>query len=147
MNIELAAILQILPHRPPFLFLDRVTSVVPLESGIGIKNVTADEEIMGGYLPKQMAFPGSLTLEMLAQTAAVICAAAGMAEAGAIEKKMGSGYLVSADLRCENTIRPGDILEAHVEIIKAWGRFIMAKGKVAVGDEPVAEGRFTIAAA
>jgi 3-hydroxyacyl-[acyl-carrier-protein] dehydratase len=149
MNIDLATIFQILPHRPPFLFLDLVKDVEPLKRGTGVKRITADEEIAQGFFPETMAFPNILTLEMLAQTAAVVCGAALYYKNQQQENSSpaGAGFLVSADGRFDGQIAPGDTLEAHISIIKAWGRFVMAGGKVYSGEKLIAEGKFTLASA
>lgn len=149
MNIDLATILQILPHRAPFLFLDQVKDVEPLKSGIGVKQVTSGEEIVQGFIPNKMALPSILTLEMMAQTAAVVCGAA-MYEQNMPQENIsppGAGFLVSADGTFDGQVVAGDMLEAHITIIKAWGRFIMAGGKAFSGEKLIAEGKFTLASA
>ena len=115
MNIDLANILKILPHRPPFLFLDKVQDVVPLKNGIGVKQVTFDEELMQGAAPECSTFPNMLTLEMMAQTAAVVCAASYLEqkEEQAMERSQ-AGYLVSADITFEGSIKPGDTMLAKM---------------------------------
>lgn len=148
MLIPLETILKLLPHRSPMLFLDRVEDVDPLKSGVGVKLVTGGEEITQGFLPGQMAFPGVLTIEMMAQTAAVICAAASLAENDqAKQEATGAGYLVSVDSSFDGKIMAGDVLRADVSVIKAWGRFIMVSGKVSADDTPVGQARLTIASA
>lgn len=149
MNIDLATILQMLPHRPPFLFLDKVKDVEPLKCGTGVKRITTDEEMVQGFSPEKMAFPNILTLEMMAQTAAVVCGAA-LYEQDVQKEKVspaGAGFLVSADGNFDGQILAGDTLEARISIIKSWGRFIMAGGKVFAGEKLVAEGKFTLASA
>lgn len=149
MNIDLATILQILPHRAPFLFLDQVKDVEPLKCGIGVKRITTDEEMVQGFCPETMAFPNILTLEMMAQTAAVVCGAA-LYEQGVQQKNVsapGAGFLVSAGGTFDGQVFAGDTLEARISILKAWGRFIMAEGKVFSGEELIAESKFTLASA
>ena len=145
MQIDLATILTILPHRPPFLFVERLRDVVPLKSGVGLKGVSAGEEILHGAGRGDLALPGFLHLEFMAQTAAVICGAAVAGKQGA--QPGGAGYLVSADVSFGRPVVPGDRLEAHMRIVKLWGRFVLTEGEVRVGDEVVASGRLTIAAA
>ena len=149
MIIDLATILQILPHRPPFLFLDLVKDVEPLKSGTGVKQITSNEEIAQGFSPEKMAFPNILILEMMAQTAAVVCGAALYQQKVQNENSSpaGAGFLVSADGTFDGEIVAGDTLEARISIIKNWGRFIMAGGKVFSGEKLVAEGKFTLASA
>ena len=145
MNIDLATIIKILPHRAPFLFLDQVNNVEPVKSGIGVKQVTADEEIVQGFLQEKMALPGILLLEMMAQTAAVVCGATMFDPQNENVNPPGAGFLVSADGTFDGQVVAGDTLEAHISIIKAWGRFIMAQGKVYSGKALIAESKFTLA--
>lgn len=149
MIIDLATILQILPHRPPFLFLDQVKDVEPLKSGTGVKRVTSNEEIVQGFVPDKLALPGIITLEMMAQTAAVVCGAALYEQKEQQENSSpaGAGFLVSADGIFDGQVVAGETLEARISIIKAWGRFIMAGGKVFAGENLIAESKFTLASA
>lgn len=147
MQIDLATILTILPHRPPFLFVERLRDVVPLQSGVGLKGVSAGEELLHGAGRDDLALPSFLHLELMAQTAAVICGVAAVAGVGAESRPSGAGYLVSADASFGRPVVPGDLLEAHMRIIKVWGRFVLTEGQVQVAGEVVASGRLTIAAA
>jgi 3-hydroxyacyl-[acyl-carrier-protein] dehydratase len=71
-SIDIAGVMRILPHRYPFLLLDRVVEIIRGESGVGIKNVTINEEFFDGHFPGQPVMPGVLMVEAMAQTAAVL---------------------------------------------------------------------------
>src|SRR6476646_10026172 len=71
--VDIAEILNLLPHRYPFLMVDRVTNLRGDEFGIGIKNVTANEPHLLGHFPGKPVFPGVLLIEGMAQTAGVLC--------------------------------------------------------------------------
>ena len=77
---DIATILNSLPHRYPFLMIDRVVGMVRDECAIGIKNVTINEPQFQGHFPGQPVFPGVLMIEGMAQTAGVLCIAGGTAE-------------------------------------------------------------------
>ncbi len=143
MEFNHSDILKTLPHRPPFLFIDRVVDIVAGESGIGIKQLSADELLLAANM---MVMPNILHLEIMAQTTAIICAAV----AGDTTKSQaGMGYLAGGDLQF-NGSRPavaGDTLEARVKIIKYWSQYILAQGSLFVGDQELSQGRFTIALA
>src|SRR5437016_9253154 len=89
--VDIATILKALPHRYPFLMVDRIINIQGDESGVGIKNVTINEPQFMGHFPGNPVFPGVLMIEGMAQTAGVICI---LAEAMA-EKK--SVYFLTID--------------------------------------------------
>ena len=70
---DIQRIMKMLPHRYPFLLVDRVTDMVPGESAIGIKNVTMNEPHFLGHFPDFPVMPGVLIVEAMAQTAAIVC--------------------------------------------------------------------------
>src|SRR5690606_23823453 len=69
---DLRLIKRILPHRYPFLFIDKVRDIVPFESGVGIKNVTSNEPHFQGHFPNEPVMPGVTIIEAMAQTSAVV---------------------------------------------------------------------------
>ncbi|MDR1066770.1 MAG: hypothetical protein LBL35_04990 [Clostridiales bacterium] len=75
MDFNIQKIYQLLPHRAPFLLIDKVVDCTPGISAVGIKNVTIDEPFFNGHFPTEPIFPGALTIESIAQTAAVMLAA------------------------------------------------------------------------
>jgi 3-hydroxyacyl-[acyl-carrier-protein] dehydratase len=135
MDASIIDIQRILPHRSPFLFIDRVVNIVPGKSGTGIKNITANEKWLTGH---NLTFPLSFFVEIMAQTCAMICAAA---EA---DDNFGQGYLAGFDLECQHRVTVGDIINTHVSIIKIWGTLILAEGIISVNNKEIGKGRFTI---
>ena len=136
MDITIAEIQRVLPHRPPFLFIDRVRDIVPAESGTGLKLITANDPFLTG---NGFVFPNCFFIEIMAQTCAMICAAA-----ASDQSQLGQGYLAGFDLECTGHAQPGDVLEAHVTIIKIWGTLILASGTITIADREIGRGRFTI---
>ncbi len=136
MNLSIADIKKILPHRAPFLFIDKVMDIIPGKSGVGYKLVTANETWLTG---SDMTLPGSFFIEIMAQTCAMICAAD-----APNPDNLGQGYLAGFDLDCPGRAKPGDIIAAHVSIIKIWGSLILASGNIMVEQQELGKGRFTI---
>lgn len=120
---------KIIPHRYPFLFVDRITEMVPGERAIGYKNVSANEYYFQGHFPEEMVMPGVLVLESLAQVGAVAILAqeenkGKLAYFGGINKAV-----------FKRKIIPGDCLKLEVEIIKRKGSFGLGRGIATVEGE------------
>lgn len=125
-SLEHREILELLPHRPPFLFLDRVIQLTPGKSGRAIKNVTVNEAFLGGHFPDDPVMPGFLTLEACAQLGAVIMAAANQSETG--RPRAAVGYLAGVE-SCKflRLVRPGDQLLLSVDIGRQYGQLLALK--------------------
>lgn len=110
-SADIGKILQCIPHRYPFLLIDRLVSIRGEESGIGIKNVSMNEPQFQGHFPGNPVFPGALIIEGMAQTAGVMCAAAKLA-VGLTPKVI---YMLTVDkARFRKPVRPGDVIEYHM---------------------------------
>lgn len=113
-SMDIQTILQHLPHRYPFLMIDRIIEVDGDNSGIGIKNVTFNEPIFQGHFPGEPVFPGVLIIEGMAQTAGAMAIAAG-ADGG--QKHI--VYLLTVD-KCKfrKPAKPGDRIEYHIKKLR-----------------------------
>jgi len=111
-TIEAAGVKEILdslPHRYPFLMIDRVIAMEGDQSAIGIKNVSFNEPQFQGHFPGAPVFPGVLMIEGMAQTAGVLCIASG------IVGKAKSVYFLTIDkAKFRKTVGPGDVIEYHM---------------------------------
>ena len=127
-------ILEALPHRYPFLMVDRVISMRGDEFGIGIKNVTFNEPQFMGHFPGQPVFPGVLMIEGMAQTAGVMCITSG------ISGKVRSVYFMTID-KCKfrKPVVPGDTIEYHMTKKTRRKSMWWYQGEAKVGGELVAE--------
>jgi len=132
--VDIAAILKALPHRYPFLMVDRVINIRGDQSAIGIKNVTANEPQFLGHFPGNPVFPGVLIIEGMAQTAGVICT---LAE-GLGEKK--SVFFLTIDkAKFRKPVVPGDTLEYHMTKTARKKNMWWYRGEAKVADQVVAE--------
>src|SRR5947199_5271955 len=110
---DIAAILRALPHRYPFLLVDRIIDICGDESAIGIKNVTANEPQFQGHFPGNPVFPGVLLIEGMAQTAGAICILSQMHG-----NQPSSVYFMTIDkAKFRKPVLPEDTVEYHVKKI------------------------------
>ena len=139
--MDIAQIMKILPHRYPFLLLDRMVELNPGKKGIGIKNVTINEPFFQGHFPGHPVMPGVLILESMAQVAGILAfASAGSMEE--VEKNMEDKviYFMSIDkVKFRQPVIPGDQLRQEVELTRNRGNVASFEGKAYVGDTLVAE--------
>jgi 3-hydroxyacyl-[acyl-carrier-protein] dehydratase len=131
---DIAVVLEMLPHRYPFLMVDRVIDIRGDESGIGIKNVTFNEPHFQGHFPGNPVFPGVLMIEGMAQTAGVLCIAA----TPAVQTK--SVFFLTIDkAKFRKPVRPGDTIEYHMRKINQRKTMWWFRGEAKVAGQTVAE--------
>ncbi len=135
-SADIGKILQCIPHRYPFLLVDRLVSIRGEEGGIGIKNVSMNEPQFQGHFPGNPVFPGALIIEGMAQTAGVMCAAAKLAE-GLTPKII---YMLTVDkARFRKPVRPGDVIEYHMTKLAYRRNVWRYRGEACVNGACVAE--------
>jgi len=130
---DIEMVLKMLPHRYPFLMVDRVINIQGDESGIGIKNVTINEPQFQGHFPGNPVFPGVLMIEGMAQTAGVLCIAA----TGAQPKSV--FFLTIDKAKFRKPVRPGDTIEYHMKRIAHRKSMWWYRGEAKVAGHIVAE--------
>lgn len=130
---DIAMVLKLLPHRYPFLMVDRVIDIQGDEHGVGIKNVTINEPQFQGHFPGNPVFPGVLMIEGMAQTAGVLCIAATGAKPTSVF------FLTIDKAKFRKPVRPGDTIEYHMDRITRRKSMWWYRGEAKVAGQIVAE--------
>ena len=131
--IEINEIKTMLPHRYPFLLVDRILELIPNQRVVAIKNVTVNENFFNGHFPAKPVMPGVLIIESMAQ-------AAGLVMLSKDEHKGKIPYFTGIDnARFRKTVVPGDQLLIEVEVIRLKGSVGKAKAVAKVDNQVAAE--------
>ena len=137
--LDVEQIRNILPHRYPFLFVDRILELVPGKMARGYKNVTINEEFFEGHFPGHAVMPGVLVCEAMAQVGGVL-----LLSMTGNEGKL--AYFGGMDkVRFRKPVLPGDVLVTDVEMIATKGNIGKIRATARVGDDVAAEGEFIFA--
>ena len=138
LSVDSVRIMQMIPHRPPFLMIDRVENLVADKGAVGIKNVSMTEPHFEGHFPGAPVMPGVLIIEAMAQTAAVLVVhTLGPAEEGKLV------YFMSVDnCRFRRPVYPGDQLKIEVKKQRNRGPVWKFEGLAKVDGKVVAEAVF-----
>lgn len=136
---DLGLIKRIIPHRYPFLFIDKVRDIVPFEGGVGIKNVTCNEPHFEGHFPARPIMPGVTIVEALAQTAAVLVGVS----LDLADQSVLTYFMAIDNCRFRRMVVPGDVLQLHVEVTRGGGKVWKFSGRAMVGGELACEADFT----
>jgi 3-hydroxyacyl-[acyl-carrier-protein] dehydratase len=138
-GLDVLQIKELLPHRYPFLLVDRVTSVVPGVSAVGYKNLTANEQFFEGHFPFKPIMPGVLMVEALAQLGCIAILIKP-------EYKDVLGVFTGIDgFKFRAMVTPGDRLDLEVELLKMRGPIGKMKAQARVGDKIACEGEISFA--
>ncbi len=138
MIMDVVEIQEIIPHRYPFLLVDRITEVVKNESLIGYKNVSISEPVFQGHFPGHPIYPGVMILEGMAQAGGILAfQSMEMSKEEAAQKVV---YFMSIDkAKFRAPVKPGDKLEYHISVIKNKGAIWVLKGEAFVDGKLVSE--------
>jgi 3-hydroxyacyl-[acyl-carrier-protein] dehydratase len=137
-QVDVQRIMEMIPHRHPFLMIDKVVDMVANARATGIKNVSINENYFQGHFPARPVMPGVLIIEAMAQTAAVLVVHTLGAES---EGKL--VYFMSVDnARFRRPVFPGDRLDVHVTKQRHRGNVWKFEGRAKVGDNLMAEAVF-----
>ena len=137
-DIAIAEILERIPHRYPFLLIDRAHDYRPSESIVGIKNVTYNEPFFAGHFPGNPVMPGVLIIEALGQTGGVL-----MSKSLDVDPAGKTIFFMSIDnCRFRHPVRPGDVLRMDVNVVFHRRGIFKFHGKASVDDNLAAEADF-----
>ena len=140
-SLDVEAVMARLPHRYPFLMVDRVLEVVPGKSLVAVKNVTSNEAYFQGHFPGHPVMPGVLIIEALAQAGGILAW-----ESAKGEEQLWILYLVGVEeTRFKQIVRPGDQLMLHVELEKRRRSLWRFVARAEVDGKVVAETKILMA--
>jgi 3-hydroxyacyl-[acyl-carrier-protein] dehydratase len=135
--MDIKEIQKLLPHRYPFLLVDRIIDIEPGIKAVGIKNVTINEEFFQGHFPGHPVMPGVLIIEALAQVAGVLAFRSGAGEGRSV-------YFLSIEkAKFRKPVIPGDQLRLEISVLQQRGNVWKFSGNAVVEEKVVAEAEFT----
>ncbi|HEX9726394.1 MAG TPA: 3-hydroxyacyl-ACP dehydratase FabZ [Vicinamibacteria bacterium] len=138
-GLDIQQIMELLPHRYPFLLIDRVLELDPGRRILALKNVTFNEEFFQGHFPGQPIMPGVLILEAMAQAGGILVLPPDGSAAGK------AFYLVGIEnAKFRRTVVPGDRLTIELNVIRARGNFRKLAGRAEVDGQLAAEAELTL---
>jgi len=137
-TVDYAEILKRIPHRYPFILVDRGEDYIAMRSIVGIKNVTFNEPFFPGHFPGNPVMPGVLLIEAMAQTGGIL-----MSKSLEIDIEKKAILFASIDaVRFRSPVRPGDTVRMPVEVVRHRGELFKFRGEAYVGDKIVCEAEF-----
>ncbi|OYX45628.1 MAG: 3-hydroxyacyl-[acyl-carrier-protein] dehydratase FabZ [Rhodobacterales bacterium 32-67-9] len=132
---DIHLIQRIIPHRYPFLLIDKVIDIVPDKGCIGIKNVTFNEPHFQGHFPAKPIMPGVMVVEAMAQAAAVLVGIS----MDVVGRDLLTYFLSIDSCRFRRMVVPGDVLELHMTVKRGGGKIWKFGGRAMVGDQLACE--------
>jgi 3-hydroxyacyl-[acyl-carrier-protein] dehydratase len=136
--LDVQQLQKLLPHRAPFLFVERLTDIVPFESAVGHKAVSFNEPHFIGHFPDYAVMPGVLIVEALAQTAGAL-----VAHSLALKDTPSVFFMGIDKARFRKPVVPGDMLRLPVNVVQHRGPVWKFEGRAYVGDALCAESEFS----
>lgn len=138
LTADLDLIQRIIPHRYPFLLVDKVRDIVINESCVGIKNVTINEPQFTGHFPGMPIFPGVMIIEAMAQTSGILVGLS----MDLVDKQAKVFFMGVDGVKFRRKVVPGDVLELHVKALRGGGRVWKFEGRAMVEGELACEATF-----
>ncbi|MGM0441170.1 MAG: UDP-3-O-acyl-N-acetylglucosamine deacetylase [Elusimicrobiota bacterium] len=127
---------EILPHRYPFLLVDKIEVGDSMKTAIGYKNITIDEPVFKGHYPEEAVFPPALIIEFMAQSSAVM-----LLTKPEVKNKL-AYFIIIDKVKFYGDVKPMDVLKSEVELIRARSKGGKVRGETFVGDRKVAQAEF-----
>lgn len=142
---ELDELLGVLPHRPPFLFVDRVVKLNLYKTIVAERLLRAEEPQFAGHFPGQAIMPGVLVAEALAQTSGLLIGLSDNLTAGKPPEKPKMFFLAATSVKFTHPAAPGDLLVLRAEVAKIFGALHHFSVEATAGRNLVASGSLTLA--
>jgi len=139
LSADLALIQRIIPHRYPFLLIDKVRDLVVNQSCVGIKCITFNEPQFQGHFPGMPVFPGVMIIEAMAQTSGVLVGLS----MDLVDKNANVFFMSVDGVKFRRKVVPGDVLELHVRALRGGGKVWKFEGLGKVAGELACEATFT----
>jgi len=137
-DIDIHEIMRRIPHRPPFLMIDRAEQYIASQSIVGVKCVTINEPFFVGHFPGAPVMPGVLIVEAMAQTGGLL-----MSKSWDADPEGKIILFMSVDnCRFRHPVRPGDVLRLGVKVLRSRANVVKFAGRALVGDKLAAEAEF-----
>jgi 3-hydroxyacyl-[acyl-carrier-protein] dehydratase len=137
-DIDIHEIMRRIPHRPPFLMIDRAENYVASQSLVGVKCVTINEPFFVGHFPGAPVMPGVLIIEAMAQTGGLL-----MSKSWDADPTGKIILFMSVDnCRFRHPVRPGDVLRLDVKVLRSRANVVKFAGRALVGEKLAAEAEF-----
>ncbi|MGC9417336.1 MAG: 3-hydroxyacyl-ACP dehydratase FabZ [Rhodovulum sp.] len=136
---DIQLIQRIIPHRYPFLLIDKVRDIVPNKGAVGIKNVTMNEPHFQGHFPGTPIMPGVTIVEAMAQTAAVMTGIS----MDMVDKELLVYFMAIDKCKFRRKVVPGDVLELHISVKRGGSKVWKFEGIAKVEGDMAAEAEFT----
>lgn len=137
-DIDIHEVMRRIPHRPPFLMIDRAESYVPSQSLVGVKCVTINEPFFVGHFPGAPVMPGVLIVEAMAQTGGLL-----MSKSWDADPDGKIILFMSVDnCRFRHPVRPGDVLRLDVKVLRSRANVVKFGGRALIGERLAAEAEF-----
>ena len=138
-SADLDLIQRIIPHRYPFLLIDKVRDIVVNTGCVGIKNITFNEPQFQGHFPGMPILPGVMIIEAMAQTAGVLVGLS----MDLVDKHANVFFMGVEGAKFRRKVVPGDVLELHVKALRGGGRVWKFEGRAMVGNDLACEAVYT----
>ncbi|WP_343078921.1 3-hydroxyacyl-ACP dehydratase FabZ [Ostreiculturibacter nitratireducens] len=136
---DIHLIQRIIPHRYPFLLIDKVYNIVPFKGCVGVKNVTFNEPHFQGHFPQTPIMPGVTIIEAMAQSAAVLVGVS----LDVIDRDLLVYFMAIDSCKFRRKVVPGDVLELHMTVKRGGGKIWKFRGEATVGGELACEAEIT----
>ena len=144
-SFTLEEILEILPHRPPFLFVDKVTKMVPDELIVTERLIRPDEPFFAGHFPGKAIMPGVLVLDGLAQTCGLLWGFTKKVKGGPASEIPEAFFLAASNMKFVNPAYPGETLEMTARADRTFGALHTYTVEAVSGRKVIAKGNLTLA--